>query len=1099
MPYREWCCHCVRGAGKAADHRAQEHAERAVPEFHMDYMFMGTDKITAKDDARATTMLVVKEKDRKMHMATVVPKKGSSIDWVAKRINAFIDEMGCAGCPVMIKSDQEASIKDLINDVKRLRSTAETLQEFSPVGSSASNGVIERGIQIVQNVIRTIKDCLEMRWKLKIESNSPVLAWLTEYSAVLVNRYQVGHDGKTGYERTRGKKSRMLGFEFGELMMFRRTPIGPRLAKLESLWETGVYVGYKSLSGEYMCSTATGVYKSRNVKRKPVEERWSGENMNMVKGVPWCANGNDGKFDDIMPAIQIEVKEPGVEVMAPRSREDVALPRRVYINRKDIDVHGPTPGCAGCVAIIQNKAPAHHSEDCRTRIEAKIKETTRGQKRVGDAEHRQKSFLAKHIEESDKRRKRLRDGEDIPSAEGPSTSSSSSGPKNMEIEKDEKGEKVEDKYETWKEKQVMADEYMNDDDASYEEWKEKQDEADEYMAEQDKKVEQNMDITELRKKYKEYKRPRNRWADENNDETYECPWNTKYIYIDLDSATMDEKQYALDNVTVAQLTCEEPDDMEQYMEDYYDDVTGKILDSNEVMKARQNEIDELIRLQVFDKVHTDQCWQHTGRAPITARWIDIDKGDEQKHVYRSRFVAREIKSKYGGAEREDLFAATPPWEAIKLLLSNIVTNHSKDYKLMMIDISKAYLFAPVVHEHIYVDLPPEIGEPGMCARLKKALYGTRDAAHAWEQEYTRSLIEFGFVAGLSSACIFMHQELRLELVVHGDDFTIAGPQANLKKFADFLSTKYLVKIRGTLGSGPTDDDEITLLNRVIKWGPQGISLEADPRHTELVIKDLGLDMNTNGSTIPGAKSPGQEDDTVLDKVMTTKYRSITARLNYMVSDRADIQYSVKELCREMSSPTEASWAKLKKVGRYLITRPRLLIHFMYQDTTQVFDIYTDSDWAGCTRTRKSTNGGCAMRGSHTLKTWSSTQGIIALSSGEAEYYGTTKAGVVALGFMQLCKDFNLEQKFNIHMDSTAAKGICHRTGTGKLKHMDIQYLWIQQHVRMKSFTIKKIWGKENPADLMTKYLDKATIDKMVEKLFMEYMSGRARTAPHLAA
>ena len=140
-----------------------------------------------------------------------------------------------------------------------------------------------------------------------------------------------------------------------------------------------------------------------------------------------------------------------------------------------------------------------------------------------------------------------------------------------------------------------------------------------------------------------------------------------------------------------------------------------------------------------------------------------------------------------------------------------------------------------------------------------------------------------------------------------------------------------------------------------------------------------------------------------------------------------------------------------------------------------------------------------MRGSHTLKTWSSTQGIIALSSEEAEYYGTTKAGVVALGFTQLCKVFNMEQKFVIHMDSTAAKGICHRTGTGKLKHMDIQYLWIQQHIKMKSFSIKKVWGKENPADLMTKYLDKATIDMMVEKLFMEYMSGRAKTAPQLAA
>ena len=557
-------------------------------------------------------------------------------------------------------------------------------------------------------------------------------------------------------------------------------------------------------------------------------------------------------------------------------------------------------------------------------------------------------------------------------------------------------------------------------------------------------------------------------------------------------------KYVLDNVIVAQLTCEEPDDMDQYMEDYYDDITGKILDTTEVMKARQNEIDELLRLQVFDKVHTDQCWQHTGRAPITARWIDIDKGDEQKHVYRSRFVAREIKSKYGGADREDLFAATPPWEAIKLLISNLVTDYKEDHKLMMIDISKAYLFAPVVHEHIYVDLPPEIGEPGMCARLKKALYGTRDVAHAWEQEYTRSLFEFGFTAGLSSACIFMHQELRLELGVHGDDFTVTGPQVNLKKFSDFLSTKYLVKIRGILGPAHMDDKEITLLNRVIKWGPQGISLEADPQHTELVIKDLGLDTSSKGSMVPGTKVPGPEDDTMLDKITTTKYRSITARLNYMVSDRADIQYSVKELCREMSAPTEASWAKLKKVGRYLITRPRLLIHFKYQVATQVIDVLTDSDWAGCTRTRKSTNGGCTMRGSHTLKTWSSTQGIIALSSGEAEYYGTTKAGVVALGFMQLCKDFNMEQKFDIHMDSTAAKGICTRTGTGKLKHMDIQYLWIQQHVRMKSFSIKKIWGKVNMADLMTKYLDKATIDQHVQNLNMEYMSGRSEIAPALA-
>ena len=300
-----------------------------------------------------------------------------------------------------------------------------------------------------------------------------------------------------------------------------------------------------------------------------------------------------------------------------------------------------------------------------------------------------------------------------------------------------------------------------------------------------------------------------------------------------------------------------------------------------------------------------------------------------------------------------------------------------------------------------------------------------------------------------------------------------------------------------LGLGPEDASEITLLNRVITWGADGISLEADPRHAELVMRELGLCNDSKGSTVPGCKIQEDIEPKTLDKIMTTKYRSITARLNYMVSDRADLQYSVKELCRDMSAPTEVSWQKLKKVGRYLKIRPRLIIEFVYQDATSVIDVYTDSDWAGCHKTRKSTNGGCAMRGWHTLKTWSSTQSIIALSSGEAEYYGITKAGVVALGLKSLCKDFMMQQGLIIHTDSTAAKGTATRTGAGKIKHMDIQYLWIQQHIKLKSFRLVKVLGLDNMADLMTKYLDKKTIDKHISGLHMRFMEGRSEVAPHI--
>jgi len=73
---------------------------------------------------------------------------------------------------------------------------------------------------------------------------------------------------------------------------------------------------------------------------------------------------------------------------------------------------------------------------------------------------------------------------------------------------------------------------------------------------------------------------------------------------------------------------------------------------------------------------------------------------------------------------------------------------------------------------------------------------------------------------------------------------------------------------------------------------------------------------------------------------------------------------------------------LKRLGRYLQGCPRLLFQYPWQ-TAEKVDAYSDTDWAGCPKTRKSTNGGCLMVGAHLIKSWSSTQAVISLSSGEA--------------------------------------------------------------------------------------------------------------------
>ena len=73
LPYRSWCVHCVRGKGRAKDHRRQGDGERRVPEVHLDYCFLGS-----AVDARPKTVWVAKDRESRMVMASLVPSKGAS-------------------------------------------------------------------------------------------------------------------------------------------------------------------------------------------------------------------------------------------------------------------------------------------------------------------------------------------------------------------------------------------------------------------------------------------------------------------------------------------------------------------------------------------------------------------------------------------------------------------------------------------------------------------------------------------------------------------------------------------------------------------------------------------------------------------------------------------------------------------------------------------------------------------------------------------------------------------------------------------------------------------------------------------------------------
>ena len=150
----------------------------------------------------------------------------------------------------------------------------------------------------------------------------------------------------------------------------------------------------------------------------------------------------------------------------------------------------------------------------------------------------------------------------------------------------------------------------------------------------------------------------------------------------------------------------------------------------------------------------------------------------------------------------------------------------------------------------------------------------------------------------------------------------------------------------------------------------------------------------------------------------------------------------------MSKPTMSAWSQLERIGQYLKGKPRLIRRSNWQEAPATIDVYADSTWVGCRRTRKSTSGGCVMLGQLCINTWSKTQFLLAKSSAESELYGIVKASCEALGTRTLTEELGKELNARVHVDAFAAKGIVGRAGLDRVRHIDVNVLWLQdQEVR----------------------------------------------------
>ena len=472
---------------------------------------------------------------------------------------------------------------------------------------------------------------------------------------------------------------------------------------------------------------------------------------------------------------------------------------------------------------------------------------------------------------------------------------------------------------------------------------------------------------------------------------------------------------------------------------------------------------------VYTEVHIDTLTPQQQKNSIQSRWVLRNKGTE----VRARIVAKGFTEPV--TDIDNVYAGTPIYSTLRLLLTLSLNNN---WTVRTGDISVAFLHAAAATDDLYMHPPTEFynKEDGIVWKLNKAIYGLRSSPKAWQTHLAHVLQQLGLQRSTAEPNIYYTQQRSAYILVYVDDLLLLGDEEVTNKIFAAIQQHLLLRPTGTLTVGST----VSFLGRNITNRGDYYELGLADSYNNTLLEESKME-NCKAATAPGTAAlitPTAEHDQPLSEEEQRAFRGAVGKLQWMTYTRPDICYATKELARALQQPTSADQQKLKHLLRYVkrtthykqMIRPTIQLK---QTTPPDINIYVDSDWAGCTTTRRSTTGYSITFLGATVSYGSRTQATIALSSAEAELYAINTGATEALHFQNLLTDLlnNSKTNIKIHTDSSSGKSFATRIGTGKkTKHVELKHLFIQQLVALNH-------TNDNPADIFTKYVSAETLQR----------------------
>ena len=458
-----------------------------------------------------------------------------------------------------------------------------------------------------------------------------------------------------------------------------------------------------------------------------------------------------------------------------------------------------------------------------------------------------------------------------------------------------------------------------------------------------------------------------------------------------------------------------------------------------------------------------------GQKVVKNQWVFATKPiQEKKPLYKVRLVAKGF-TQTASVDYAETFAPVARLNSLRLLLSLAATY---DWEIHQIDIKSAYLNGNL-EEEIYMEQPKGFEVPGQeekVCRLRKAIYGLKQAGRQWHEHLNDSLCSFGYRKLLSGdvSIFFKHHDggKRITIIlVYVDDMAMFGTLEDIQATKDFIGSQYkytdLGEIEHFLGLHITRDHSKR-------------TLSIDQSHYIQRILDR-FEMQTCWPThTPFASdkilvaNPNKESDSLL----TSRYQQLVGSLMYaMLGMRPDISFAVNRLAQFGANPTHDHLLAAQHVLQYLSSTRYHKLVYGQNDSTELI-AYSDSDWAGDRDNRRSTTGYAFILSGSSIVWAAQKQRTVVLSSIESEYMALTECSKHAQWTISILQQlfFEVDLPIDIFCDSDGARSIASNNVDHKrMKHIDIKHHYIREKINDGTVNVNEVSSEDNVAVLGNRF------------------------------